>query len=155
MNHAVSITFGMSAQGVLAELGTPNYASYRRDEAMRIHNTPRDESRNDGTVAEDHWWKYVSLGVDVLFDGYSHTAKSLCSGHPDFKRYRRCNFSIVLPFGEGRIDALSKVCISTLTFTTISLVGRHQESGWEIRQKNMLSSTRLIFDVGRWSQYHT
>ncbi|KAI8805206.1 hypothetical protein BJ742DRAFT_821391 [Cladochytrium replicatum] len=113
MSRVANITFGMSAQDVLAELGKPNYASYRRDDAMRIHTAPRDESRSEGTAAEGYWWNYVSLGVDVLFDGYSHTVKKFMHhtnfpGHPDFNRYRRCNFSIVLPSGEGRIDALSK-----------------------------------------------
>lgn len=49
----------------------------------------------------DYFFNYIDLGIDILFDGFTHKISKFILhsnklGHPDFNRWCKCNFSIIL-----------------------------------------------------------
>lgn len=85
---------------------------------MRIHATKSETGHGGGRFqpsAIDYFYNYFSMGMDVMFDGESHTVKKIIlhtnfPGSKDFNvyvssnsqfltsdRYAKCNFKIQVP----------------------------------------------------------
>nr|CAG4643989.1 EOG090X06XP [Lepidurus arcticus] len=94
------IRFGQSGQDILSALGNPSRIFYKDDDKMRIHS-PQPHRRIPGAYS-DYFFNYFTLGLDLLFDGYSHLLKKIVlhtnyPGHYNFNMYHRCEFQLGLP----------------------------------------------------------
>jgi hypothetical protein len=91
------VSFGCSCEDIIRKLGAPSKVFYKDEDKMVIHN-PSPQKLHFSSHS-DFFFNYFTLGMDVLFDAVSHTAKKFvlhtnCPGHYDFEIYNRCNFLI-------------------------------------------------------------
>lgn len=94
------VKLGDCCQDILTELGAPDDVFYKSEDKMRIHAVKRSEP-----PCADFFYNYFALGIDVLFDAQTNTAKKFIlhtnvPGHFDFYRYAKCNFRIQI-MGHG------------------------------------------------------
>ena len=85
------IRFGSSPQEVLAEIGSPENIYTKTDNLMRLH-TPNSEEDTG-----DYFYNYFQLGLDILFDGISHTTKKFVF-HTNFPSHYLFNWYVRLFF---------------------------------------------------------
>lgn len=112
MKRGCRLNFQSTAQDVLTELGRPDRTFYKHEvyyiclglqwgqrsqcasilsqDKMRIHS---GDQAIIGTGCEDYIYNYFKLGLDVLFDMRTHTAKKFILHtnfpcHNDFNVYR-------------------------------------------------------------------
>ena len=107
-----TIRFGASVQDVLSDIGPP-YKVFYKFKSLQSKNTISNTQNNDENdykhntnanihlMHQDYFFNYIDLGLDILFDGYSHVVKKFILhtnniGHPDFNRWCKCNFHIIL-----------------------------------------------------------
>ncbi|XP_062514586.1 phagosome assembly factor 1-like isoform X2 [Corticium candelabrum] len=93
------VPFGSSCEDVIRMLGTPCKVFSKDEDKMVIHDPSPHKLQH--SYYSDYFFNYFTLGVDVLFDAESHTAKKFVlhtnvPGHYDFEIYHRCNFIIKL-----------------------------------------------------------
>eukprot|EP00898_Chlorokybus_atmophyticus_P003930 jgi/Chlat1/4538/Chrsp29S04451 len=98
-----SLQFGASPQDAWAELGRPCGVYSKQVDTMVIHSAMEPPQ---STLCLDYFYNYFTRGVDILFDGQTHTAKKFVlhtnfPGHSEFNTYLKCNFVIELPEGDG------------------------------------------------------
>ena len=87
-----------TAQYVLAELGPPASVFEKVEDKMKIHRASKERSKTPG-VAQDYFFNYFAMGIDVLIDGLSHTVKKIVlhsnvPGQNGFNEYARCHYSL-------------------------------------------------------------
>src|SRR5687767_7009349 len=90
-----SIPFGASVQDVISILGRPSFLSYKNQNVLTIHSP----QKTDNPAQPDYFYNFFNLGLDVLFDAVSHTAKKfiLRANFPTntlFDLYRKCQFQL-------------------------------------------------------------
>ncbi|KAJ9059407.1 hypothetical protein DSO57_1002405 [Entomophthora muscae] len=127
-----------TAQDCLADLGSPGKVFYKDDNKMDIHRvnitaksnlnaksspTPSPssspasrstyssskQSHHPVTPPTDYFYNYFDLGLDVLFDGFTHCAKKIIlhnnfPNHFDFNAYRKCHFEFLPSQSENTPD---------------------------------------------------
>merc|ERR1712136_586076 len=91
------VKFGHTVQDVLSEIGSPCQTFYKLEDKMRIHSS--GPQKTNPSVNCDYFYNYFTLGMDVLFDGYSHKVKKIIlhtnhPGHYNFNIYYRSGFKI-------------------------------------------------------------
>eukprot|EP00729_Bicosta_minor_P011177 gene11177-31503_t len=101
--------FGDTPQDVVSDFGPPSKVYYKQEDKMQIHQPAAAPQRKAAATA-DYFYNYFALGVDVLFNGQTHTSAKYVlhanqPGHYDFDRYYRCNFSVTLPLPPGAAAA--------------------------------------------------
>lgn len=95
-----TVKFGDTVQDVLSEIGSPCQTFYKSEDKMLIHSS---HVRKFTTFQHsDYFFNYITLGIDILFDGCNHTVKKfvLHTNHPshyNFNIYYRCDFKLLLP----------------------------------------------------------
>ena len=102
------VKFGASPQEIITLFGAPSQAFFKAGDKMKIHSTFKP-----GAGRSDYFFNYFDLGVDMLFDGRTHT---LCKfvlhanqpGHFDFERYYRCNFQLLVPERRAKGSTTSR-----------------------------------------------
>jgi len=104
------VKFGDKVQDVLSTIGSPCRFFFKSDDKMSIH-LPHSE-RNKPRYS-DYFFNYITLGMDLLFDGSSHTVKKfiLHTNHPshyNFNIYYRSNFNIILPGKKSHYTPLTQ-----------------------------------------------
>lgn len=113
------LRFGAMPQDVFSDFGPPEQVCVKSLDTVRIHSA-RGTGIPPCLPGPDYYYNYFHLGVDVLFDGYTHLVKKviLHANHPmheSFSRYARCFFQIPIQrqeasaSGEQSID-LALVC---------------------------------------------
>lgn len=105
-----TIKFGDTVQDVLSEIGSPCQTFFKSEDKMIIHSSQTDKYRS--LTHSDYFFNYITLGLDILFDGNNHVAKKfiLHTNHPNhynFNIYYRCNFNIVLSGKSSVITPLT------------------------------------------------
>ncbi|KAJ3167495.1 hypothetical protein HDU87_001516 [Geranomyces variabilis] len=117
----VEITFGAPTQDVLDALGKPQAICARDTDpgalgtaevtgandsnnasSHRAMNGGDLEAEDDDGGADDYFWNYFNLGIDILFSGAQHAVKKVvlhanAVGHWDFTQYIKAEFVV-----EGR-----------------------------------------------------
>jgi hypothetical protein len=63
-------------QDVMSALGTPDGIFYRHSDKLKIHKTS-NENEVEILNSIDYFYNYFELGIDVMFDGSSHTVKNI------------------------------------------------------------------------------
>ncbi|XP_065889838.1 phagosome assembly factor 1-like isoform X2 [Dysidea avara] len=96
-SSTVHICLNDSVQDVLSKLGAPSKVFFKSEDKMKIHSTNPDKPPH--SCRSDYFFNYFTLGIDVLFDATSHTAKKFVlhtniPGDYNFDIYHRCNFRI-------------------------------------------------------------
>lgn len=92
-----NVMFGDSCQDVLSSLGSPCKVFYKAEDKMRIHSpSPHKLAQSKSS---DYFFNYFTLGIDILFDAYSHLVKKFIlhtnfPGHYNFNMYQRCEFKV-------------------------------------------------------------
>jgi hypothetical protein len=85
---------------------------------------------------DDYFFNYLSLGIDVMFDGVAHTVVKLVlhgnfPGHSDFNCWTRCHYRLLLPTtpagGGGGVNAASAVAAAPAS--TSSKKGKSKGKG--------------------------
>ena len=101
-NRSSQITFRSSTQDVLTELGPPDDIYFKEIDQMKIYlgNSSSEYEPPFALTHTDYFYNYYYLGIDFLFDRYTHLVKKIVlhtniTGHFDFHRYRKCNFLLV------------------------------------------------------------
>ncbi|PAA52137.1 hypothetical protein BOX15_Mlig012614g2, partial [Macrostomum lignano] len=100
------LRFGDSVQDVESSLGSPSQVFYKSEDKMRIH--ARDPARRrPRTKRSDYIYNYFTMGVDLLFDGLSHSlVKAILHtnfpGHYNFSTYYRCFFDLTVQQESGQ-----------------------------------------------------
>eukprot|EP00658_Telonema_sp_P-2_P080841 TRINITY_DN8127_c0_g1_i1.p2 TRINITY_DN8127_c0_g1~~TRINITY_DN8127_c0_g1_i1.p2 ORF type:complete len:169 (+),score=35.36 TRINITY_DN8127_c0_g1_i1:681-1187(+) len=89
-SHQATIQFGASPQQVQLSLGVPDSVCHKQS-GTAVQEVP-----------SDYFYNYFTLGIDLLFDGATHTVTKFVfhtnqPGHRDFNQYDKCHFSITLP----------------------------------------------------------
>jgi len=105
------VKFGHTVQDVLSEIGSPCQTFYKLEDKMRIHSS--GPQKTNPSVNCDYFYNYFTLGMDVLFDGYSHKVKKIIlhtnhPGHYNFNIYYRSGFKIEMPQEKCTIKPTSK-----------------------------------------------
>lgn len=93
------LLLGQSAQEVSTVLGAPSKVFYKSEDKMRIHSP--NAHRKITAIRSDYFFNYFTLGLDVLFDANTNTAKKIVlhtnyPGHYNFNMYMRCEFELLL-----------------------------------------------------------
>lgn len=99
-NMTRTVKFGDTVQDVLSEIGSPCQTFFKSEDKMIIHSSHMRKFTS--LQQSDYFFNYVTLGIDILFDGCQHTVKKfvLHTNHPshyNFNIYFRCEFKILLP----------------------------------------------------------
>lgn len=86
-------------QDVMSELGSPDQIFYKKHDKLKIHTNQIDDENNDHPNAIDYFFNYFSLGIDIMFDGSTHTVQKIIMrtnfpGSKDFNVYKKCNYQI-------------------------------------------------------------
>uniref|UniRef100_A0A6A7GCT3 UPF0183 protein At3g51130 n=2 Tax=Hirondellea gigas TaxID=1518452 RepID=A0A6A7GCT3_9CRUS len=94
------IQFGSTVQDVLSDLGRPTCEFHKGSDQMRIHSFSNEPSNSPSAGSyRDYFYNYFHSGLDILFDGVTHSVKKFILhtnlvGRPDFNVYHKCNFFI-------------------------------------------------------------
>jgi hypothetical protein len=91
-----------TVQHVLSELGTPSSTYDKTEDKMKIHrgqNNTKQNSHNKTETTSDYFYNYFGLGIDILFDGETHTVKKIVAhtnipGQSSFNQYSRCHYQL-------------------------------------------------------------
>lgn len=101
MDRKRSIGIKQTPQDVMSELGSPDQIFFKSHDKLRIHSSKmNDENMHmDQPTAVDYFYNYFSLGIDVMFNGATHTVEKIIlrtnfPGSKDFNVYRKCNYQI-------------------------------------------------------------
>jgi len=105
-----SLKFGDTVQDVLSEIGSPCKTFFKSEDKMKIHSSHQRKFTSTGY--SDYFFNYITLGLDLLFDGVTNDVKKVIlhtnhAGHYNFNMYYRCHFNIQLP--------KSNICITPST----------------------------------------
>ncbi len=90
-----------TVQHVLSELGMPSSTYDKLEDKMKIHRKSyKSIKQKQKSSAPDYFFNYFDLGMDILFDGKTHTVKKVVvhtniPGQSDFNQYRRCHYHII------------------------------------------------------------
>ncbi|XP_057653388.1 PHAF1 protein CG7083 isoform X2 [Diorhabda carinulata] len=93
------ILLGQSTQEISTALGAPSKVFYKSEDKMKIHSPNPD--RKITAIRSDYFFNYFTLGMDILFDANTNTAKKIVlhtnyPGHYNFNMYMRCEFNLTL-----------------------------------------------------------
>lgn len=97
-----TVHFDDTCQDVLSVIGSPNNVYYKTDDKIKIHNpSPTNSSNQRSQDKSDFYYNYVNFGMDILFDGQSHTVKKFILHtnfpcHYLFDSYFPCNFELLV-----------------------------------------------------------
>ncbi|UJR31079.1 hypothetical protein I4U23_018588 [Adineta vaga] len=97
-----TVHFDDTCQDVLSVIGSPNSVYYKTDDKIKIHNpSPTSASSQRSQDKSDFYYNYVNFGMDILFDGQSHTVKKFILHtnfpcHYLFDSYFPCNFELTV-----------------------------------------------------------
>jgi len=85
------LTFRSTTQDVLSDLGPPSKIYHKEEDNMKIHTNV------EGLVAQDYFYNYFHLGIDILFDIKKNTIKKFIlhtnfPTHYEFNLYSKCFF---------------------------------------------------------------
>ena len=83
------IRFGDSPQDVLCELGSPEAINTKKDNdnLMRLHNGLENMD------IENYFYNYFSIGLDILFNGYTHKIEKFIF-HTNFPSHYEFNWYV-------------------------------------------------------------
>jgi hypothetical protein len=89
-----SLDFTSSVQDVTIALGDPEEVFNKVDDPLSIHKNKDENS--------DFFYNYFRYGIDILFDGTTHTIKKFVlwtnmPSQPLFTKYEKCNYMIFQP----------------------------------------------------------
>jgi len=90
-----------TVQHVLSELGIPSSTYDKLEDKMKIHrDSYKSAKQKQNSSAPDYFFNYFDLGMDILFDGETHTVKKVVvhtniPGQSEFNQYRRCHYHIL------------------------------------------------------------
>lgn len=107
--HNRVLRFGSMPQDVFSDFGPPKQVCVKDVDAVRIHSSGLPVSRS----GPDYYYNYFDLGLDVLFDGQTHSVKKLIlhtnpPTHERFSRYSRCFFQIPIEIQQSVAEALGQ-----------------------------------------------
>ncbi|XP_050505912.1 PHAF1 protein CG7083 isoform X1 [Diabrotica virgifera virgifera] len=93
------VLLGQSAQEIATALGAPSKVFFKSEDKMRIHSP--NAHRKITAIRSDYFFNYFTLGLDILFDANTNTAKKIVlhtnyPGHYNFNMYMRCEFELTL-----------------------------------------------------------
>ena len=102
------VQYNDTVQHVLSELGTPSSTYDKVEDKMKIHrghhelynnNNMSKNNDNKTETTSDYFYNYFSLGMDILFDGETHTVKKVVlhtniPGQSAFNQYSRCHYQL-------------------------------------------------------------
>lgn len=105
------VRFGDTVQDVLGALGSPNKLFYKAEDKMRIHSPL--PHKLPVSKCSDYFFNYFTLGMDILFDAYSHKVKKFIlhtnlPGHYNFNIYYHCNFTVSFPMDQKQQQQLQQ-----------------------------------------------
>lgn len=97
----LKVNFWDTVQDVLCELGPPEEVFVKERDQMGIHSATEEAAR----FAQDYFWNYFGLGLDILFDGTGHFVKKFVLhtnilSHYLSMKYAKCNFKFEDTNGE-------------------------------------------------------
>ncbi|CAF4963672.1 unnamed protein product [Rotaria sp. Silwood1] len=97
-----TVHFDDTCQDILSVIGSPNNVYYKTDDKIKIHNpSPTISLSQRSQDKSDFYYNYVNFGMDILFDGQSHTVKKFILHtnfpcHYLFDSYFPCNFELIV-----------------------------------------------------------
>lgn len=114
--------FGSSVQETVSVLGMPQQKYYKLNDPLMILKRDKYSDESDPSDAfisstHDYFFNYFKHGIDVLFDGKSHTIKKFIlwtnmPTQPHFIVYAKCHFTIkdVKRDGDENVDGWKLDC---------------------------------------------
>ncbi|EGC28642.1 hypothetical protein DICPUDRAFT_159906 [Dictyostelium purpureum] len=84
------LTFKSTTQDVLSELGPPSKIYHKEEDNMKIHTSV------EGSIAQDYFYNYFYLGIDILFDIKKNVIKKFIL-HTNFPTHYEFNFNNQTP----------------------------------------------------------
>jgi len=135
------IKFGESCQDVMSSLGAPCKIYYKDEDKMKIHSkSPEKQLEKEES---DYFYNYFTLGIDILFDGKTHTVTKLVlhnnyPGHYDFNIYYRAYFEL-----ELELDADTKCCVTSTTKwdKVEEIIGEHYSKPVVLNRRSSTNAT--------------
>jgi hypothetical protein len=91
--HRDLISFDDTCQDVLIAIGSPD-KTMKKLKGLEIHQTE---------TTKDYFWNYFDLGLDILFNGYTHRVKKFVlhanqMGHYEMMKYQKANYRFCIYF---------------------------------------------------------
>lgn len=150
-----TVSFSNTCQDVTSALGCPSKVYYKDEDKMKIHSPVALQKAK--SHRSDYFFNYFTLGMDILFDAYTHRVKKFIlhsnfPGHYNFNMYYRCKFYIPI---DVLVPSKSKPEDHKEADLTIRRVDLRYNTKWHAVQEFLISSDRKPVVLNRASTTNT